>query len=244
MNGHDERIAAWLDGTLGLEESAAFEAEMDRDPALAEQVANWQANDDLLRAAYNAPIEQGVDDALLTRMGLSAPAAANDNPERWPIRRRWALPLGGALAASIALAIMLTGNPPSPGPAGNSATEFAMALDRLPARSTATLADGAKVSPVLSFVAADGRYCREFAVTGGASPGGGIACKGASGWTIEALSAAGAAPADPDRIVMAGGSSESPLDSAYARLGASDPLSADAERQLIASEWKQLPQTR
>jgi negative regulator of sigma E activity len=238
----DERIAAWLDGTMPEAEAARFEAELDSNPALAEQLASWQKNDDLLRAAYNAPIDQGVDDALLARMGLAEPAvaakpvpiAANDNPA-W---RRWAIPLGGALAASIALAVLLTGNPMSGGPKNGSEAQLAQAMDQLPSRGETALSDGGKVSPVLSFAAADGRFCREFTVTGGAQSGGGIACKDASGWKIEARTGSGAQSVDPGKIGTASGQDGGGLDSAYARLGASDPLTADAEARLIASGWK------
>lgn len=243
MDEQDLRIAAWLDGTMSADEAARFEAELDSNPALAEQVAAWQGNDDLLRAAYQAPIDQGVDDALLTRMGLApqpAPlAASNDNPVR-----RWAFPLGGALAAGIALAIMLTGKPTTTVPGGGQGPQIADAMERLPSRGTLAMADGGTLSPLLSFAAADGRYCREFSVTGGQQPGGGIACKGAAGWSIEAHSAAGSAAggAEPGKIAMAGGADSSGLDAAYARLGASDPLSIDSERQLIASGWKKSPE--
>jgi hypothetical protein len=238
----DERIAAWLDGTMPEAEAARFEADLESNPALAEQLANWQKNDELLGAAYNAPIDQGVDDALLARMGLAEPAvaakpvpiAANDNPA-W---RRWALPLGGALAAGIALAVMLTGDPMSGGPKNGREAQFAKAMDRLPSRGEMAMTDGSKVSPVLSFASADGRYCREFSITGGTRSGGGIACKDASGWKIEARTGSSAQVADPGEIVAANGTDASGLDAAYVRLGASDPLTADAEARLIASGWK------
>ncbi len=259
MTDRDEQIAGWLDGSLPPEEAAHFEEEMARNPALADQVAAWQGNDDLLRAAFNAPIEQGVDDDLLARMGLTAPASvpksaevidlaavrsasaepasANDNSP-W---KRWALPAGGALAAGIALAVILTGNPSPNTPGSTEAAQFAQAMDRLPSRGEQALPDGGLLSPVLTFAAADGRYCREFTVTGGARPGGGIACKGNAGWAIEAHSATGAGPVDQGEIVAAAGADGSELDAAYARLGASDALSAEAEQALIASGWKKSP---
>ncbi len=254
----DEQIAGWIDGALPPEAAARFEARLASDPELARQVAAWQRNDDLLRGAFDAPMAQEVDNALLARMGLAAAApapaaqsasvidlpnrqakaaAANDNPARW----RWALPLGGALAAGLALAVILTGPPPLLGTGGNADTMFAEAMERLPSRGEQALPDGSRVSPVLSFAAADGRFCREFSIIGGAKLGGGIACKGSSGWKVEARSAAAAATVDPEQITMAAGPDGSALDAAYARLGASDPLSIDAERQLIASGWKSRP---
>ncbi len=236
MSDRDERVAAWLDGTMSESECALFEAELERDPALAEQVAAWQENDALLRAAYDAPMTEAVDDALLARMGLAAkpaaPVTANDNP----VWRRWMFPAGGAAAAGFALALFFGANPPAGAP--DSAAQLADAMEHLPSRGTRVMGDGGKISPVLSFAAADGRFCREFTVVGGTQSGGGIACKGDSGWKIEARSASGAAAADPGQIATAGGPDDQQLAAAYTRLGASDPLSGDAEGRLIASGWK------
>ena len=259
MGENDERVAGWLDGSLSAAEAARFEADLASNPELAEQVADWQRNDDLLRAAFNAPFEQEVDDALLARMGLATPtlasapasgstevidlaarrrsaAVANDNLPR----RRWALPLGGAIAAGLALAVVLTGGPSLFAPTGSADVRFAEAMEKLPSRTQLVLPDGGQVAPVLSFAAADGRYCREFTVSGGTRPGGGIACKGSAGWKIEARSAVGAVPADPGTIGMAGGPDGRSLDAAYARLGASDPVSVQTEQRLIAGGWKSI----
>ena len=257
MSEIEDRIAAWLDGALDNDEATRFVAEMERDPALAERVAAWAGNDDLLRAAFDGPIEQGVDAALLARMGLgakrpaptlvpakvvefrpapriSSPAGANDNS---PLRR-FAWPLGGALAASIAAALVLTGYPPSDSSTVVADARFAQAMEQLPSRGELVLPDRGRVSPVLSFAAADGRYCREFAIRGGPRPGGGIACKGPPGWSIEVRSTLPGAAPDDALIVTAGGPDGAALDAAYARLGASDPFSAEAERALIAQGWK------
>ena len=131
MIDRDERLAAWLDGALQPDQAAAFEAELAGDPALAEQAFAWRGNDALLRAAFDGPIAQGVDAQLIARMGLQAPAA-NDNP---PLRR-WGWPLGGAIAAGLALALVLTGNPLGFGMQQDSAAQFAAAMEQLPSRGS------------------------------------------------------------------------------------------------------------
>ena len=81
--------------------------------------------------------------------------------------------------------------------------------------------------------AADGRWCREFR-SGGETA---LACrKDAGRWTIEAHGKAAAGP-DAGSIAMAGGADPAPLDAAYRRLGASDPVSAVQERALIGKGW-------
>jgi hypothetical protein len=242
------RITAFLDGAMEEAEQRAFEAEMEADPALAARVEQMMGNDDLLRAAFAGPIEQGVDAQLLDRMGLSVrapaaevvdlsarraaalPRAANDDVRGW---LRWRLPLGGVIAAGLALALMLTVQ------RDGGATDFSGAMDTLPSGQMASLDNGAKVRPLLTFKAGDGRYCREFALDSGGSGQTGIACTGGAGkWRIEALDKAGAKLGNAGEIELASGARGAGLDAAYERLGASDPLDKAAETALISSKWR------
>ena len=251
----DELIVAWLDGMMSPEDAAQFKAELARDPELAEQVATWGTNDALLRAAFRAPIVEGVNEALLARMKLAPPVApaeqeppngatalrfperpANDNPARPRSLRRWLAPAGGLLAAGLAVAVLLPGQKQG-NAAGPPMAQLASAMEHLPSRSARTLPDGLRVTLVLSFAAKDGRFCREYTVSGSRA-GGGIACKGTAGWTVEARSSSGAVPEDAGVIRQAGGPDGAALDAAYARLGASDPLPVEAEQRLIASGWE------
>lgn len=248
----DERIAAFLDGAMDDAEQAAFEAELEANPALAAKVERMLSNDHLLREAFDGPIAQGVDEELLARMGLAAPSAklaspnvvdlasrrsseptiANDNTPRWS---SWRLPLGGAVAAGVALMVTVG--------LGNGGSSFDAALDATPSGQFAALEDGGKLTPVLSFRADDGRYCREFSLGSGdaAGPGGsGIACRNGGGWQVEALDEGASELARSDEITLAAGADPSGLDEAYARLGAGDPLAGAAEADLIRRGWKVL----
>lgn len=206
------------------------------------------ANDGLLQEAFAGPMAKGVDDALLARMGLagaglSQPAAsvidlasrrpaepgiANDNPSGWS---RWWLPLGGGVAAALALMVTF-------GLGGGSSSSFDAALDATPSGQIAALEDGTKLTPVLSFRAGDGRYCREFSLGSGAAGGTGVACRDDGGWQVEALDQGATELASSDEIQVAGGADASGLDAAYDRLAAGDPLTGEAELEMITSNWK------
>lgn len=223
----EERLAAWLDGALLPDEAAAFEREMAADPALARRAQEWRANDAFIAAALAPLAAAPLDDAMLARMGLgdpSPPLAANDNPPWW---RRHALPLGGALAASLAAVLLLATPRGAPQPDGLS-----LALDTTPSLQKARLADGRVIEPTLTVRAADGRWCREF--RSGAQTG--LACRDAKGWRVEATSGR-TGPADQGEIGLAGGADGAGLDATYRRIGASDPLGAGEEAQLIAKGW-------
>lgn len=225
-----EQLAAYLDGELDGNAAAAFEARCAADPLLAEQLARVRGNDELLRGAFEPALAGEVDDALLARMGL-APAAggrlpANDDSPAWG---RWRWPIGGALAASLALVVIFSGAPADQG--------FSGALDRTPSGQLASLDDGSSLRPVLTFQAADGRYCREYALEKEDQAGSGIACRNGERWQVEAVGQGTPSIGDPGRIVVAGDEGGTDLDSIYAQLGASDPLGGDVEAQLIANRW-------
>jgi len=231
----DERIAAFLDGALDDADQAAFEAELEHDPELAAEVERLLGNDALLREAHAGPIAEGVDDALLARMGLDvrrgdAPAAANDNPPFW---RRWRVPLGGAIAAALALTLILTSQRGAAPGAG-----FDAALDGTPSGQVATLDGGRELRPLLTFQAGDGRYCREFSLGRSGAGGAGIACRSGGRWQVEALDKGATELADGAEIAMASGADGAGLEAAYARLKAGDPLGAERETALISGAWR------
>ncbi len=242
-HNQQEQIAAFLDGQMADAEMANFEAAMNADPALAEAVARYSANDNLLRGAFDAPIQQGVDDALLTRMGLAetgaanvadiavarkSKAVANDNSPGW---KRWRWPAAGSIAAALVAAVMLQTSPiPEPG------AQFAQAMETLPSGQVAQLAKGETVEPLLTFKAGDGRLCREFSRSGPQAATG-IACRSNAGWAVVANVKGTTALGNSGQIETATGADDSALAGAYQSLKASDPLDSEAEKALIAIGW-------
>lgn len=223
----DEQLAAFLDGAMDGAESAAFEARLAADPELAARAERWLANDRRVAAALRPLVEAPIDDDLLARMGLAdqpARLAANDNPPWW---RRHALPLGGALAASLAAVLLLV---PQHGPAPQRDLSFA--LETGASLQPVKLADGSTITPTLTVRAADGRWCREFR----ADETVGLACRDSGHWRIEAQGK-GSGPADNGEIAVASGADGAALDAAYDKLRASDPVDAKVEVALIAHGW-------
>ncbi len=226
----DEQLSAWLDGALPPEEMALVEAAVAADPALAERAAAWQETDRRIVGAFAPIAQQPVDAEMLDRLGLAKPPApqpANDNPPWW---RRHALPLGGAIAASlVAVAVLLQTGSPVP----SSDQGISLALETTPSLSTSRLADGRELRPLLTVRSADGRYCREYQL----GKESGLACRDSEGWKVEATASAQPS-AKPGEAVLAGGTGNTALDAAYSRIGAGDPLDAAAEAALLKNQWK------
>lgn len=224
----EERLAAWLDGELTGNDLTAFEAELAADPELAALAAEWQANDSLIGGAFALVAEAPIDQAMLERLGLAekpAPQPANDNPPWW---KRPALPLGGAIAASLVAVLVV-----APREGGDARDTFSLALDSTPSLARADLPDGRRITPMLTAQAADGRWCREF----GDGSSVAVACRDGKGtWIIEAKGK-GAAPADNSEFAVASGADDAALGAAQARLNLADPLDAAAEKALIENKW-------
>jgi len=242
MTGNTERemrIAAYLDGAMSDTECEQFEAEMEADASLAEDVARLSENDALLREAMSLDTDGALDPAFLERMGLAdakagsphhpaPPAPANDNPPFW---NRWGVRAGAAIAAGLALVMTLT-------LPGGGAPVMGDALEATPSGQMAALDNGATLTPILTFEAGDGRFCREFEYrASNASSSSGIACRSSGGWVIEGWSDDAVEMPDSSEVALASGGASENLDAAYARLDAGDPLPIDREREIIVSGW-------
>jgi len=232
-------------------EAAAFEREIEGDEQLAAIVERWQRNDALLKQAFVMPESGEVSLDLLDRLGLAdvppvsnviafdsvqrpSTAAQNDNP----VSPKWKWGIAASLAASLAVLATVgsfwTASPPKLEDDG----AFQAALNRAASGVTVAFNDGQNVTPILSFEASDGRFCREFAMEGHPTCSWGVACKSGDKWQIEALiKGAGSLP-ENDEIRTAGGESGASLDAVYKRLGAGDPLNGQKEKQFISSGWK------
>lgn len=227
----EQKLAAFLDGAMGEADAAEFEARLASNPELAARAERWLANDRRISAAFAPVALEPVAPEMLDRMGLGQPktlsparSAANDNSPWW---RRHALPLGGAVAASLAAILLLT-------PRGSEAPQrdLSFALETGRSLAPVQLADGSTVTPTLTVRAADGRWCREYrqeAVVG-------LACREDGSWKVEAQGP-GSGPADGSEIAVASGADGSALDAGFKRIGASDALDGKTEAELISKGW-------
>jgi hypothetical protein len=246
-NPDDLRISAYLDGTMLAGEVQDFEFELARNPALAEALLRWQANDRLMQQAFDAPMHETVDQDMLVRFGLDdAPAVSNvvdlsaERTKRQAAllsRKAWRWPAVGALAASIAALVVVTNPFQRDGSFDpDSSASFQTAMQDLPSGSVRRLEDGRTIGLTLSVSAGNGRYCREFSLSG-ATPQIGIACRSGSRWSVEALVNGAADRSATGEIQTAAGADHAALDPVYARLMASDPIDAGQEKRLISSRW-------
>lgn len=173
------------------------------------------------------------------RRARGRPTRARAGGARWP---RLGLPgalLGGALAASIAAAVVFFPRQDAPllalgdVPAGSP---VAAALDHLASGETRRVGRGAELDVLASFAVADG-YCREMLLRSGEARNAvGLACGRGDGWRITAWHELPEAAATSG-YVPAGGAGGDPLGAELDALGATFALGADEERAAREAGW-------
>lgn len=197
MSFTEETLMAFADGELDEATRRAVEDAMRRDPDLAAQVARHQALRADVFGAFAPMLDEPVPERLLAaarpapeQIGpqLRAPAA-NDSRWSW---REW-----GALAAMLMVGVLVGRVSLDGGGDGERLADLGQRNGTLAAQgklaealssqlASAPPAD-ARVAIGVSFVGADGNYCRSFALKGGAGDLAGLACRKGEGWNIPVL---------------------------------------------------------
>lgn len=227
-----EDIAAFADGQLAPEREAEVAAAMAADPALVEQIEAHRSLKAMLAGHYAPIAEQPVPDRLAAM--LAAPreaevvdfAAAKERREDRRRLPRWTWVAGPALAASLALAVILPRGGENASPYADA--QLAGVLDDT---LVASQSRQAETRVLLSFRDDADRYCRAF--TGAA--GGGIACRDAEGWKLEALGEGSEASTSDYR--MAGADDAAILGRAQ-EMAAGPALDARAEAEAREKGWR------
>jgi len=221
----EHRIAAFVDGELEPAESAAFEAELRRDPALAAAVERQSRLRARLAAAYAPVLEEPVPPRL-----TAAASAANDAGPA-----RFGLPQWAAMAACLAAGVLL-GQAALPGP-GPVMVEDGRILARGELARTldgGLTADSAPLRVGLSFRSREGGYCRTFTSSGDGLAG--LACRRGDRWETRTLTAWAPAPGPAYRT--AGSDTPPEILAAVDGLIAGEPLDQAGERAARARGWR------
>lgn len=242
-----ELLMAYIDGELDAEQKASVEAWIARDPEARAMAESFRESGEMLRENFdeilNLPLPRHLIDTV--RKNKADPDILPLRPwkpkahiSRWP---------GLALAASIALFVGVL--------AGatlfrDSAVEKPSTAANLLQKTCESQPMGAmlvsddkfeSVTPVLTFLAADGRVCREFERQTRSRKKVGIACRNSDGQWVAFI--------EIDRILLAeatGGESDYKtasgppdlLDTALSALGAGRGLTPAEEQRLRSQGWQ------
>lgn len=245
----DAQIYAYVDGELDAEASARLEADSRDDAALAARISQQLQLRTLLRAEFDPvmhePVPRRLNDALAGPQPGAAvtPIGAARKDGGRAGRAVWSLREWTAVAAMLVVGVlvgMLASRGTSDLPFETEEGRL-VAADYLDTALSTQLAgaapQGATARIGMSFRTAGGEYCRTFTLQAGA---GGLACRRGERWSVELLDGAAAQPGG-DGFRQASSALSPAMLGAIAGLGAGDPLTADEERQRLASGWDAAP---
>lgn len=232
----DDELMAFCDGALDEPGFSQVAAAIEADPALAQRLEMLVAGGNAARAVYGPLVDRPVPAKL--RRGVEqaiADASASKIVSFSPPQRRWVWQ-SVALAASVAAVLA--------GPAGyflartegpliavgqQLASPLAAHLETLPSGDEARIGV-ATLRPIASFTDAARNLCREFEVDSDFTTVA-VACRNKGGWRV---AIAIDAPAADDGYAPA--SSLAALDAFLESIGASSPLSPEAEQQVLVRQ--------
>ena len=179
----DHLLSMYIDNELDAERTIALITRLRTQPTLRARLEKMEANDSAVKRLYSE-----ADHTVPTQLAslVRAENVTMMNPSRtW---QRWA---GGMVAASFAAVLTLVinvnqsvvFNPMSMDP------QLADALEHSPSRASGweTLGSDRVFRGVLTFPAADGRWCREFLLGQNESQWRGVACRDSGEWVNQVV---------------------------------------------------------
>ena len=256
-----EDLMAYADGELSALERARIEKLAASDSDIEAEIALYRASRARFARAFNAPVDEDIPEALRALVEQSQsvseqvaePASHAAGARRAPIAtpRPWRRPepaelfrmaasilvivLAGALGYGVGVGV-LGSDDEGVSLAGLIADGSSQA--RALSAPAAEIAAGSALQPRVSFIAADGRACREFDVSEGGAAATGVACRAEDGWRIEILRAAPMSGDDGIRIASAGTGAE--IEAVLDQLGAGRILDAEGEACAARAGWRDL----
>jgi hypothetical protein len=247
-----DRLAAFVDGELSPEEAAAVVMHLADHPEDQAYVDDLVAANELLAAAYEAPLHEPVPEAIRAAIMGAADAATPEEPARvLPFRPRSRAPiwLGGALALAAAVAAVAVLIPGGPRPGGTGllavgplaeGSEIAAVVEDLPSLVPQTLSGGQEAMVLATLPTPDGGFCREVEVVDRAAGRLDMAITCTlpdGGWTVE-VALQEPLGSDAGGFVTASGPETRALVEFLDRMGAGLALDPTAEEAAIAAGWQ------
>ena len=248
MSWSDDRLSAYLDGELPPEEMAQLARDLASDKALAARLERLAAANQIFLAAAS-----GIDAAPLP--GRTRALLAGEEKEKsarviaFRPRRIAAFAMEHrAIAAGLICAAAVYGLSVSTLPgqgSGIPATSGVIAansplhqvLEETASGATVQLAGGGAVRPQLTFLTANGAYCRQYALTSAGGDVEGIACRGEEGWRLQVASFA-SGRAGPDDYQAAASGRSAALEAFIDANISGAPLNVEGETALLARGWR------
>jgi hypothetical protein len=248
----NETLMAFSDGELDAQAAEMVRAELGQNVDLQERLRRMQAVDELLRSSVRTDLggtsrfsKLLADDASAEREGTVSNVVSMARPATaW---KQW-VPTGVGVAA--AMLIVMGSSFMSPARMswleqvddGIALAGPVLAMITTAPSGSSVQSDGLRMRPVVSFVSADGRLCREAQLDDDEMAARILVCRDVSEneWCIEAFARMPTLPNKSGYYAAAAGIPSDPvIDAAYARLGRKTILDQKGEKQAMELGWVQ-----
>lgn len=263
----DELLVAYVDDELDPAHRELVSSILESSPSARRRAEEMRLSRDLLRKAFplraDASVPRSIETAAnrlaeaFERKGsashatasprLLPPAQPKARPSRPPRWRKFTLAAAVVLSVAVPasyLAWRAGAKSAIEGPATallqiDPGTSLYRALQSTPSGQLVNESgNDAAARAVLTFLAKDGRFCREFEVLADAESTAGIACRDQEGWRAEVMLSSQVAAPDLTHYTPASASDEPALAEVADRLMQGDALSIEEEARILASGWK------
>lgn len=179
----DHLLSMYVDNELDAERTIALVGRLRSEPTLRARLTSMEANDALIKKAYSQ-FGSAVP-AHLAPMVSATNVSILGTARRW---QRWAtVAVAASFATAVALVVSMNQtdvfNPMT------MDARLADALEQSPSRAEGwdALGDDRQFRSVLTFPAADGRWCREFLLAQSDSHWRGVACRDNGDWVNQVV---------------------------------------------------------
>ena len=224
----DEMLSAFLDAELPESQMQMIREALHQDEQLSGRLAALAEMDLLLKQHASQMDHQVVPEKLMAL--LDEPT--QDNLVSFPLWKRITAlqPWSGAAAACLAV---VAGYSLALWQAEDPWAEISLALETQAAGVSYPLTGASRLTPHLTFMDKQGRYCRQYQVSSSDEISQQLACRSAQGWTLEAM-VNGAAQHNSGYQTATG---SVVLDPVIDRMISGQVVSLSAEQQLIRQQW-------
>ena len=179
----DHLLSMYIDGELDAERTIALAGRLKVDPSLRARLSAMENNDRLIKKIFIG--QSNEHEQELAALVRAENVVTLKRGARW---REWTT---GAIAASViaAAALSLIIQQPSEFNPMTMDVRLAQALEHSPSRASGweVLDEDRDFRSVLTFPAADGRWCREFLLAHDESHWRGVACRDKGTWVNQVV---------------------------------------------------------
>lgn len=251
----DETLIAFVDGELDEKQTKQVEVLFEQQPELQVRIERIMAADQKLCQGFNVLLKEPPPKHLIDAIHNSPIGASSSQVVDLPVVREkssltfWYYGIAASVMLLVGVVVGLQIQPSDIDSHTLAQADSGLLLDnnplyralqQTPSQQSYQITEEDRVTPIMSFIATDGRYCREFEVASKQTVSLGVACREDHVWRVELLLASQDQPLMSSGYQPASGFNQQALDAVLDPLWSGEAFGADDEQRLIDQQWQDL----